>query len=232
MRREGYEVEVSMPTVLLREEDGQTLEPMEVALIDLPEDYIGVVSQLLAIRKGVMTKMSPPASGRVRLEFAVPSRGLIGFRSPFLTDTRGLGIINTVFDGYVPWAGEIQRRVNGAMVADREGVATAYAIFNLQERGSMFVGSSVPVYEGMVIGEYSRAGDLDVNICREKKLTNVRAAGHDEAIRLTPPRQMGLEDALDWIAEDELVEVTPKSIRVRKRVLKQAFRPKRKTSGA
>ena len=132
----------------------------------------------------------------------------------------------------MPWAGEIQRRVNGAMVADREGVATAYAIFNLQERGSMFVGSSVPVYEGMVIGEYSRAGDLDVNICREKKLTNVRAAGHDEAIRLTPPRQMGLEDALDWIAEDELVEVTPKSIRVRKRVLKQAFRPKRKTSGA
>ena len=232
MRREGYEMEVSMPTVLLREEDGQTLEPMEKALVDLPEEYIGVVSQLLAMRKGIMTKMSPPASGRVRLEFAVPSRGLIGFRSPFLTDTRGMGIINTIFDGWAPWSGDIQRRVNGAMVADREGASTGYAIFNLQERGTMFVGGGVPVYEGMVVGEYSRAGDLDVNICREKKLTNIRAAGHDEAIRLTPPRPMGLEDALDWIAEDELVEVTPKSIRLRKRVLKQAFRPKRKTSAA
>ncbi|MBU6283628.1 translational GTPase TypA, partial [bacterium] len=232
MRREGYEMEVSMPTVLLREEDGQTLEPMEKALVDLPEEYIGVVSQLLAMRKGIMTKMSPPASGRVRLEFAVPSRGLIGFRSPFLTDTRGMGIINTIFDGWAPWSGDIQRRVNGAMVADREGASTGYAIFNLQERGTMFVGGGVPVYEGMVVGEYSRAGDLDVNICREKKLTNIRAAGHDEAIRLTPPRPMGLEDALDWISEDELVEVTPKSIRLRKRVLKQAFRPKRKTSAA
>ncbi|MFM7142341.1 MAG: translational GTPase TypA [Alphaproteobacteria bacterium] len=232
MRREGYEVEVSMPQVLLREEDGQTLEPMETALIDLPEEYIGVVSQLLAMRKGIMTKMSPPASGRVRLEFAVPSRGLIGFRSPFLTDTRGLGIINTIFDGWAPWAGDIQRRVNGAMVADREGASTGYAIFNLQERGTMFVGGGVPVYEGMIVGEYSRAGDLDVNICREKKLTNIRAAGHDEAIRLTPPRAMGLEDALDWIAEDELVEVTPKSIRVRKRVLRQAMRPKRKSAAS
>ncbi|MFM8412128.1 MAG: translational GTPase TypA [Alphaproteobacteria bacterium] len=232
MRREGYEVEVSMPQVLLREEDGQTLEPMETALIDLPEEYIGVVSQLLAMRKGIMTKMSPPASGRVRLEFSVPSRGLIGFRSPFLTDTRGLGIINTIFDGWAPWAGDIQRRVNGAMVADREGASTGYAIFNLQERGTMFVGGGVPVYEGMIVGEYSRAGDLDVNICREKKLTNIRAAGHDEAIRLTPPRAMGLEDALDWIAEDELVEVTPKSIRVRKRVLRQAMRPKRKSAAS
>ena len=232
MRREGYEMEVSMPTVLQREEDGQTLEPMENALVDLPEEYIGVVSQLLAMRKGIMTKMSPPASGRVRLEFAVPSRGLIGFRSPFLTDTRGTGIINTIFDGWAPWAGEIQRRVNGAMVADREGASTGYAIFNLQERGTMFVGGGVPVYEGMIVGEYSRAGDLDVNICREKKLTNIRAAGHDEAIRLTPPRPMGLEDALDWLAEDELVEVTPKSIRLRKRILRQAMRPKRRTAGA
>jgi len=228
MRREGYEVEVSKPDVVTRQEDGKTLEPMEIAVIDLPEEFIGVVSQLLAMRKGVMTKMSPPASGRVRLEFSVPSRGLIGFRSSFLTDTRGTGIINAMFNGYAPWAGDIQRRTNGAMVADREGVATPYAIFHLQERGQMFIAPSVKVYEGMVIGEYSRAGDLDVNIVREKKLTNMRASGHDEAIRLTPPKQMGLEDALDWIADDELVEVTPESIRVRKRVLAQVMRPKRR----
>ena len=227
MRREGYEMEVSKPTVVTRRaEDGSLLEPMEIAIIDLPEEFIGVVSQLLAMRRGVMTKMTPPASGRVRLEFTVPSRGLIGFRSSFLTDTRGTGIINTVFDGYAPWAGEIQRRTNGAMAADREGVATGYAIFNLQERGTMFITSGVKVYEGMVIGEYSRAGDLDVNITKEKKLTNIRAAGRDEAIRLTPPRQMGLEDALDWIDDDELVEVTPESIRVRKRILSQVQRPK------
>jgi GTP-binding protein len=230
MRREGYEVEVSKPTVLTREEGGKLLEPMELALIDLPEEFIGVVSQLLAMRRGVMTKMSPPASGRVRLEFRVPSRGLIGFRSSFLTDTRGTGIINTIFDGYAPWCGDIQRRVNGAMVADREGPATGYAIFHLQERGTMFIVPGTRVYEGMVIGEYSRAGDLDVNICREKKLTNIRAAGHDEAIRLTPPRQMGLEDALDWIDDDELVEVAPQSIRLRKRILRQALRPKRKAA--
>jgi GTP-binding protein len=228
MRREGYEVEVSKPDVVTRQENGKTLEPMELAVIDLPEEYIGVVSQLLAMRRGVMTKMSPPASGRVRLEFSVPSRGLIGFRSSFLTDTRGTGIINAMFNGYAPWAGEIQRRTNGAMVADREGTATPYAIFHLQERGTMFIAPGTKVYEGMVIGEYSRSGDLDVNIIREKKLTNMRASGHDEAVRLTPPRQMGLEDALDWIADDELVEVTPESIRVRKRVLAQVHRPKRR----
>ncbi len=228
MRREGYELEVSKPDVVTREESGKLLEPMELAVVDLPEEYIGVVSQLLAMRRGVMTKMSPPASGRVRLEFNVPSRGLIGFRSSFLTDTRGTGIINAMFNGFAPWAGDIQRRTNGAMVADREGVATPYAIFHLQERGTMFISPGTRVYEGMVIGEYSRAGDLDVNIVREKKLTNIRAAGHDEAVRLTPPRQMGLEDALDWIADDELVEVTPQSIRIRKRVLSQAHRPKRR----
>jgi len=228
MRREGYELEVSKPDVVTRHEDGKLLEPMELAVIDLPEEFIGVVSQLLAMRKGVMTKMSPPASGRVRLEFSVPSRGLIGFRSSFLTDTRGTGIINAMFNGYAPWAGDIQRRTNGAMVADREGVATPYAIFHLQERGQMFIAPSTRVYEGMVIGEYSRAGDLDVNIVREKKLSNMRASGHDEAIRLTPPKQMGLEDGLDWIGEDELVEVTPASIRVRKRVLAQVQRPKRR----
>ena len=230
MRREGYELEVSKPDVVTRERDGQILEPLELAVIDIPEEYVGVVSQLLAVRKGTMTHMGPPASGRVRLEFSVPSRGLIGFRSSFLTDTRGTGIINTIFDGYTPWAGDMQRRTNGAMVSDRAGSTTPYALFHLQERGTLFVGPGTPVYEGMVIGEYSRAGDLDVNIVREKKLTNIRAAGHDEAIRLTPPRILGLEDAIDWIDDDERVEVTPSSIRVRKRVLAQAFRPKRKTS--
>jgi GTP-binding protein len=187
LRREGYELEVSKPTVVTRvDAAGQLLEPMEIAVIDVQEDFVGVVSQLLAMRKGVMSHMSPPASGRVRLEFSVPSRGLIGFRSQFLTDTRGTGIINAIFDGYGRWAGEIQRRSNGALVADREGAATPYAMFHLQERGTMFVPPGTRVYEGMVIGEYSRSGDLDVNVCREKKLTNIRAAGHDEAIRLTP----------------------------------------------
>jgi GTP-binding protein len=233
LRREGYELEVSKPTVVTRTSaEGRLLEPMEIAVIDVQEDYVGVVSQLLAMRKGVMSHMSPPASGRVRLEFSVPSRGLIGFRSQFLTDTRGTGIINAIFDGYGPWAGDIQRRSNGAMVADREGVATPYAMFHLQERGTMFVPPGTRVYEGMIIGEYSRSGDLDVNVCREKKLTNIRAAGHDEAIRLTPHRQTGLEDALEWISDDELVEATPDSIRLRKRVLAAVQRPKQKKSSA
>ena len=201
--------------------------PPRLLSLEQALEFIGVVSQLLAMRRGVMVKMSPPASGRVRLEFRVPSRGLIGFRSSFLTDTRGTGIINAVFDGYAPWCGDIQRRVNGAIVADREGVATPYALFHLQERGVLFVPPGTRVYEGMIVGEYARAGDLDVNVVREKKLTNIRAAGHDEAIRLTPPRQVGLEDALDWIADQELVEVTPESIRLRKRILRQVKRPKR-----
>ncbi len=230
MRREGYELEVSKPEVVIREENGVRLEPMETAIIDVPEEYVGVLSQLMAMRKAAMTQMSPPASGRVRLEFSVPSRGLIGFRSQFLTDTRGTGIMNAVFAGWGAWMGDIERRTNGAMISDREGPATPYAIFHLQERGSMFISAGTPVYEGRVIGEYARGGDLDVNICREKKLTNVRASGHDEAVRLTPPRVPGLEDALDWINDDELVEVTPISIRVRKRVLRANMRPKRRSA--
>lgn len=231
MRREGYEIEVSKPDVITREVDGKIHEPMETAIIDLPEEFIGVVSQLLSMRKGVMNHMSPPASGRVRLEFVVPSRGLIGFRSPFLTDTRGTGILHAVFNGWTPWAGEIHRRTNGAMVADREGKTTGYALDHLQERGTLFTTSGLPVYEGMVVGEYSRQGDLDVNVTKEKKQTNVRASGRDDAIRLTPPRQMGLEDALDWIGDDELIEVTPGSIRIRKRVLDHIQRPKKRRSG-
>lgn len=228
MRREGYEMQVSKPTVITKEIDGKSQEPMELLLVDVPEDYIGVVSQLLAVRRGVMTKMDHPGSGRVRLEFSIPSRGLIGFRSHFLTDTRGTGIINTLFNGYAPWQGAIQSRTNGALVSDREGTAVPYALFHLQERGILFIPAGTPVYEGMVIGEYSRDRDLDVNACREKKLSNMRAVGHDEAVRLTPHREMGLEDALEWIAEDELVEVTPRSIRLRKKILQQNLRPKRR----
>ncbi|MFP6663385.1 MAG: translational GTPase TypA [Deltaproteobacteria bacterium] len=232
MRREGYEIEVSKPDVITREVDGKIHEPMETAIIDLPEEFIGVVSQLLSMRKGVMNHMSPPASGRVRLEFAVPSRGLIGFRSPFLTDTRGTGILHAVFNGWTPWAGDIHRRTNGAMVADREGKTTGYALDHLQERGTLFTTSGTAVYAGMVVGEYSRQGDLDINVTKEKKQTNVRASGRDDAIRLTPPRQMGLEDALDWIGDDELIEVTPKSIRIRKRVLDHTQRPKKRRSAS
>jgi len=228
MRREGYELQVSKPTVITKEIAGKTQEPMELLLVDIPEDYIGVVSQLLAVRRGVMTKMDHLGSGRVRLEFSIPSRGLIGFRSHFLTDTRGTGIINSLFNGYAPWQGPIQSRTNGALVSDREGVAIPYALFHLQERGILFVPAGTPVYEGMVIGEYSRDRDLDVNACREKKLSNMRAVGHDEAVRLTPHREMGLEDALEWISDNELVEVTPRSIRLRKKILQQQLRPKRK----
>ena len=230
MRREGYELQVSKPTVVTKQIDGVLQEPMESLLVDVPEGYIGVVSQLLAVRRGIMTKMEHEGSGRVRLEFSVPSRGLIGFRSHFLTDTRGTGIINALFNGYAPWQGAIQSRVNGAMVADREGVAVPYALFHLQERGMLFVPPGTPVYEGMIVGEYSRDKDLDVNACREKKLTNMRASGHDEAVRLTPHREMGLEDGLEWIADEELVEVTPQSIRLRKKVLQQHLRPKRRES--
>ncbi len=201
MRREGYELQVSKPTVVTREINGTLHEPVELLVIDVPEDFIGVVSQLLAMRKGKMTKMVHAGSSRVRLEFSVPSRGLIGFRSRFLTDTRGTGIMNALFDGWAPWHGTIQGRSNGAMVADREGTATPYAIFHLQERGIIFISPGDRVYEGMVVGEYSRDVDLNVNISREKKLTNIRAAGRDENIIITPHREMGLEDGIEWVAD-------------------------------
>ncbi len=226
MRREGYELQVSKPTIITREEHGQMLEPMELVYIDVPEDFIGVISQLLAVRKGIMTGMEHSDSGRVRLEFTVPSRGLIGFRSHFLTSTRGTGIMNMLFNGYAPWLGPIRGRTNGAMVADREGIATPYAIFHLQERGTIFVKAGTPVYEGMIVGEYSRDNDLDVNLTKEKKLSNMRATGHDEATILTPPREVGLDAALEWIAEDELVEVTPENVRMRKKMLQKGLRPK------
>ncbi len=228
MRREGYELQVSKPTIITKQIDGVEQEPMELLVVDVPEEYIGVVTQLLAVRRGKMVKMNHPGSGRVRLEFSIPSRGLIGFRSHFLTDTRGTGIMNALFNGYAPWQGPVQARTNGAMVADREGPAIPYAIFHLQERGVIFIPPGTRVYEGMIVGEYARESDLDVNICREKKLTNIRAAGHDEAVRLTPHREMGLEAGIEWIADDELVEVTPASVRLRKKVLKHVERPKKR----
>jgi GTP-binding protein len=226
MRREGYELQVSKPTVLTRQQDGALLEPMELLVIDIPEDCIGIVTQLLSGRRGKMRTMATHASGRVRLEYDVPSRGLIGFRGRFLQETRGAGVMHSIFNGYAPWSGNIRSRQNGAMISDREGVATGYAIFHLQERGRFFIGAGEPVYEGMIVGEYARETNLPVNVCREKKLTNIRAAGHDEAIRLSPPTRMTLDMALEWIDEEELVEVTPKSVRMRNRVLKTALRNK------
>jgi GTP-binding protein len=226
MRREGYELQVSKPEVNTRTTENGTEEPLETAVIDVPETFVGVVTEALGRRKGKMTKMVNHGSGRVRLEFDIPSRGLIGFRSEFLTDTKGTGILNALFAGWVPWQGVISSRLTGALVADRAGAATTYALFNLQERGELFVKPSTKVYEGMMVGENSRDVDLDVNVVREKKLTNMRASSADEAMRLVPYRDLSLEQALEFIREDELVEVTPLSIRMRKKILESNRRPK------
>ncbi len=220
MRREGFELAAGKPEVITRSIDGRLHEPMEQLVIDCPEDFIGVVTQKLGQRRGRMTKLSNHGHGRVRIEFRVPSRGLIGFRGQFLTDTRGTGLMNHLFDGWEPWQGEIEHRTTGALVADRPGRATAYAIEALQPRGELFVSPTDEVYEGMVIGEHARGNDLDVNVVREKKLTNMRASGSDDTVHLVPPRLFNLEQALEFIREDELVEVTPKSMRLRKRILK------------
>jgi GTP-binding protein len=219
MRREGFEMEVSKPQIITHEDGGKTLEPMEHLVVDVPEEFIGAVTQKLGPRKGQMVKMVNHGTGRVRLEYRIPSRGLIGYRSEFLTDTRGTGLLNHLFDGWAEWQGEIPHRANGAMVADRPGKTTSYAIDHLQPRGVLFLGPGEPVYEGQVVGENSRDNDLDVNITKEKKLTNVRSSTSDEAVRLTPPRLMNLEQSLEWIREDELLEITPKSLRLRKKTL-------------
>jgi GTP-binding protein len=219
MRREGYELEVGKPEIITRQQDGRTLEPMEHLVVDVPEEFIGAVTQKIGPRRGVMTKMVNHGTGRVRLEYRLPSRGLIGYRTEFLTDTRGTGLLNHIFDGWDEWQGEIAHRQNGALVADRTGKTTGYAIDNLQARGTMFVPPGEPVYEGQIVGENSRDSDLDVNITKEKKLTNMRASTADESIKLTPPRIMNLEQCLEWIREDELLEVTPKSLRLRKRAM-------------
>jgi GTP-binding protein len=227
MRREGYELQVSRPDIVTREIDGARREPVEDLVIDVPEEFQGVVIAQAGTRRGVLSRMVNHGSGRIRLEFRIPTRGLIGFRSQFLTDTKGTGIMNHLFAGWEPWHGAIPARPTGALVADRQGVATAYAIYNLQERGEIFVEPGTPVYEGMIIGENSRPNDMDVNVTKEKKQTNMRASTADEAIRLIPPRQLSLEQAIELINDDELVEVTPRTIRLRKRVLAANQRPKR-----
>ncbi|TJY71354.1 translational GTPase TypA [Arthrobacter sp. CAU 1506] len=219
MRREGFELTVGKPQVVTKTIDGKVHEPMEHMTIDVPEDYLGAVTQLLAARKGRMTNMANHGTGWVRMEFIVPARGLIGFRTRFMTDTRGAGIAASISEGYEPWAGPIEYRTNGSMVADRSGVVTPFAMINLQERGSFFVQPTSEVYEGMIVGENSRADDMDVNITKEKKLTNMRAASSDSFENLTPPRNLTLEESLEFAREDECVEVTPEAIRIRKVVL-------------
>jgi GTP-binding protein len=223
MRREGYELMLSRPEVVVRRIDGKLHEPEERLLVDIPTDLLGPVSELLGPRKARMIDMVP-VSDRSRLTYVVPTRGLIGFHSDFLTETRGTGIINTMFNGWIPWQGPIPGRRTGAIVADREGTTTPYALFGLQPRGVLFIDPGTRVYEGMVVGERNRGVDIDVNVCREKKLTNIRAAGRDENVILTPPRQNTLEKSIEFIAEDELIEVTPKHIRIRKRVLRSNLR--------
>jgi GTP-binding protein len=227
MRREGYELQVGRPEIVTKDIDGQRMEPIEELVIDVAEEFQGVVIATLGQRRGTMTRMVNHGSGRVRLEFRIPARGLIGFRSVFLTETKGTGIMNHLFAGWEPWHGPIPSRLTGALVADRAGVATAYAISNLQERGVMFIDPQIAVYEGMIVGENSRQNDMDVNITKEKKQTNMRASSADEAIRLVPPRLMGLEQAIEFINDDELVEVTPKWIRLRKKILEANRRPRK-----
>jgi GTP-binding protein len=227
MRRESYEVQLSRPEIVTREVDGKVMEPVEELVIDVPEEYQGVVIAQLGTRRAAITKMVNHGSGRVRLEFRIPTRGLIGFRSQFLTDTRGTGIMNHLFAAWEGWHGPIAGRTTGVLVADRAGVATSYALYNLQERGEIFIEPGTEVYEGMIAGENAKAKDIDVNVTKEKKQTNMRASTADEAIRLVPPRILNLEEALEFINDDELVEVTPKSIRLRKKILAANRRPRR-----
>ena len=224
MRREGFELTVGKPQVVTRRIDGTVHEPMERVAIDVPEDYLGVVTQLLALRRAQLLQLVNHGTGWARLDYRVPARGLVGFRTEFLTETRGTGVLHHVFDGWAPWQGELRTRRNGSMVADRRGVTTTYALMNLQERGSMLVGPAQEVYEGMIVGESSRADDMDVNPTKEKKLTNVRSSTAEELERLTPPTVFSLEQALEFIADDECVEVTPKTVRLRKVVLDAAIR--------
>jgi GTP-binding protein len=224
MRREGYELTVGRPTVVTREIDGVLHEPVERMTIDVPEEYLGAVTSLLAIRKGRMENMTNHGTGWVRLDFRVPSRGLIGFRTMFLTDTRGTGIAHHVFDGYEPWSGEMRMRASGSLVADRVGTATPYAMFAIQERGTLFVQPGTEVYEGMVVGENSRSDEMDVNITKERKMTNIRQSSGEELERLVPPRMLSLEQALEFCAPDECAEVTPGTVRLRKVILDQKER--------
>jgi GTP-binding protein len=224
MRREGFELTVGKPQVVIREVNGKVHEPVERLTIDVPEEFMGVVSQLLALRKARLENMVNHGTGWVRMEYLVPARGLIGFRTEFMTETRGTGLLHHVFDRYEPWHGELRTRPTGSLVADRRGPTTSYAIANLQERGSLFVAPGVEVYEGMIVGENARSDDMDVNPTKEKKLTNMRSSTGDELVRLIPHKEMSLEQALEFIREDECVEVTPDRIRLRKVILSGADR--------
>ena len=228
MRREGYEFMVSKPQVITKEEGGKTLEPMEKVFLDIPEEKVGVITEKLSDRKGRMTNLQNHGSGRVNLEFSIPSRGLIGFRSQFLTDTQGAGIMNKLFDGYAPWFGPIPQRKSGALVSDRNGKVTTYACIGMVDRGELFISVGTDVYDGMIIGERNRDGDLNVNITREKKLTNMRASGSDNTVTLRPPKQLSLDQYIEFIAEDELVEITPENLRLRKMELDQNKRASQK----
>jgi GTP-binding protein len=227
MRREGFELMVSRPTIVTKRVDGELMEPSEQLSIDVPEAFVGTVIERLGPRKGEMVKMANHGSGRVRMEFKVPSRGLIGLRNEMLTETRGTIIMNSIAGEYIPYQGEIPQRPSGALISDRTGVTTTYALDGVQERGALFIGDGVEVYEGMLVGEHSRDNDLDVNAVREKKLTNMRASSADEALRLVPFKQLTLEQSIEFIADDELVEVTPKSLRMRKKVLQANRRPRK-----
>jgi GTP-binding protein len=226
MRREGYELTVGQPQVVTREIDGVVHEPMERMTIDVPEDYVGVVTQMLALRKGRLEQMVNHGTGWVRIDYLVPARGLIGFRTEFLTETRGTGILHHVFDGWEPWAGELRTRPTGALVADRRGHTASFALFGLQERGTLFVGPGEEVYEGMIVGENARPDDLDVNAVKEKHLTNIRSSTADVLVRLVPARKLSLDQALEFLREDECVEVTPDAVRLRKVELDKGRRVK------
>jgi GTP-binding protein len=227
MRREGFELTVGKPQVVTRLVDGKVHEPVERVSIDVPEEFLGVVTQLLALRKGRLEQMVNHGTGWVRLEYLVPARALIGFRTEFLTETRGTGVLHHVFDRFEPWCGELRTRPSGSLVADRRGPTTSYALLNLQERGALFVGPGEDVYEGMIVGENARAEDMDVNPTKERKLTNVRSSTAEELVRLIPPRLLSLEQALEFIREDECIEVTPKQVRLRKAILDQTERGRR-----
>jgi GTP-binding protein len=232
MRREGFELQVSRPDIVTKDLNGQVMEPVEDLVIDVAEEFQGVVIALVGMRRGTMTKMVNNGSGRVRLEFRIPARGLIGFRSQFLTDTKGTGIMNHLFAEWEPWHGAIPARATGALVADRAGVATAYAIWNLQERGEIFIEPAAPVYEGMIIGENARADDLDVNPTKAKQQTNMRASSADVLVRLAPPTRLTLEASLEFLRDDECVEVTPDNVRLRKLILDKVPRLKAAKRGS
>ena len=226
MRREGYEFQVSRPKVIFKEVDGLLYEPMERLTVDTPDDTVGVVIEKIGLRKGEMLDMHPGLEGYVRLEFKIPSRGLIGYRNEFMTDTKGNGIMNHLFDGYEEYKGDMNQRTRGSMIAWETGESVVYGLFNAQERGKLFIGAGVKVYEGMIVGENARPDDIVINVCKKKHVSNVRASGSDEALRLTPPVIMSLEQAIEFIADDELMEVTPKNIRLRKKILDTELRAK------